>query len=846
MNYHALRLLACIVALLVVNTGDAEIALIKEHCSKCHTGRKPKGDFSLHELRTSADDRNADYWIGSLERVEAGDMPPAKHNHLTESERSRITGFLRKQITLYEERVKRPTSTPPRRLNNREFENSVRDVLMIDHVGSHDPLALLLGDTLHDGFDTHGATLGMSEYHLDQYVTAVRRVLDNVILAGERPESKRYEVTPRQLRVVDTSNRRRVDKTSRSNLGVDIRDPRDRIFCENFPVVERAGFYRITIRAKTLDRHVYSQDRTGIYDDDPLTLRMHMGSRVVDFELKEGPLQEVSSTSWLAEGTPIEFSHHTDGLRLIGNGNFKFQNRIAHDYIKENDPELYQRVVTKEVPKAKTRSESPSHWVHWVPYWQGPRPLIASVTIEGPFFDSWPPKRQVALIGEAPSANNATKILKPIAERAWRRDVTEDELSPIVSLVLSQKETLGDVDALKEGIVALLVSPSFLMLSPEKAKPTDLFATKFSYLLSSTTPDKDLIADSRDGKLDSFDSIRDELKRRIEGGHANEFLEAFPHGWLQLDRINFMSPDVDRYPLYEKKNVSEDMVGEVLAFFRHAVQDNRPVPELLTADYSFVNADLANVYGLDGVPNDSIYRKFTFQDGRRGGFLGMGAFLTLTADTLNTSPIHRAVYVMENFMGIHPAPPPSDVEITEPDIRSARTIREVLEAHRSDTSCAACHQNIDPFGYAFENFDPVGAWRDEYIDVSLPNEPAEDAKDKAETGRNRRQRNVPVAIPIDASATFLSGASYRDISEFRELMKNDASRDRFVRCFVTKLLTYANGVEPENFTEIEAIVQQSARHDYRIIDTIAAVIDSPLFRETPPTVITQEFDAGSE
>ncbi|MEL6107921.1 MAG: DUF1588 domain-containing protein [Planctomycetota bacterium] len=821
MNRIGLGSIVLVAMVLGATACPADVALMKQHCGKCHTGRKPKGDFNLHDLGRSPDEENADFWVSSLERVRAGEMPPAKNNRMTDSERQKLKAFLQRQITLYEERVEQPLQTPPRRLNNRELENSLCDVLLIEHVGSHDPLAMLLGDTLHDGFDTHGQTLGMSEYHLDQYVSAVRRVLDHVILSGRRPATKRYEVTPALLHNVDTANRKRRENTVRTDEGVEIRGTRIRTYCENFLKAPATGYYRVVVRAKALDRHVYSQDETGIYDEDPLTLRMHLGKRLTDFELSEGSSQSFETTFWLAEGTTLEFSHLTDGLRMRGNGNFKFQNRIAHDYIKATDQSLYKRIVTNEVPNAKTRSSQPEHWVHWVPYWQGPRPAIGGVTIEGPIYESWPPARQVALLGENPNVKDAERILRPIAQRAWRRRVSNQELAPIVELVKSQQVELGQIGALKEGIIAILVSPSFLFLNPEDVTPQELFATKLGYLLGSTTPDDELYSKVRSGELDSFPSIVDELRQRIQSGRADEFLREFPYAWLQLDRINFMAPDVDQYPLYEKKAIGKDMTDEVVAFFRYHVQQNRPVPEMLTADYSFVNADLAKVYGLDDVPDDSVLRKYTFGDGRRGGFLGMGAFLTLTADTLSTSPIHRAVYVMENFMGIHPAPPPSNVEITEPDIRSARTIREVLEAHRSEATCAACHQNIDPFGYAFENFDPIGAWRDEYVDVSTPvGDPTASRKRQAER-----------KIPVDASSTFLSGAHYEDIREFRKLMQNDVSRDRFVRCFITKVLTYANGVEPDNFTEVEAIVAQSAKHDYRILETIAAIIDSPLFRE---------------
>ncbi len=800
----------------------ADVALMKEHCSKCHTGEEPKGEFDLQDLGKSPNAKNLDYWLGSLEYVRAEEMPPAKDNRLTVEERERLVAFLQKHVSQYEESAGDSAHPSPRRLNNREFANSLCDVLMIEDVGTHHPTAMLLADTLRDGFDTHAEALGMSEFHLDQYVRAIRKVLDATILSGEQPPTKKWEISSQQLRVASSWNRTRPERANRTTQSVDLLNAEVRAYMDGFETVRQTGRYRITLRAQAVDRHVYDEEKTGIYDADPLKLRVHMGDRLKDFELPEDEVLEISLEEWLAAGTRLQFSFPTDGLRLMGNGNFKFQNRIAHDYIKANRPKLYHRVITEEVPKANyNRRKRPAHHSHWSPYWQGPRPRLYSATVEGPIYDSWPPKRQKALLGENPSVAKAESILRSIARRAWRRDVGEEELSPIVRLVRSQAETLGDLAALKEGIVAILTSPSFLMIHPDEGTLTDRFATKLSYFLGSTTPDAALIDHVHSGKLDSVSDLVDEIRKRVTNGQADAFLRHFPHGWLQLDRINFMAPDPDRYPLYEKKRVSEDMVNEVLAFFRHAVEKNRPVPELLTANYSFINADLAKIYEVDGVPGDSLHRKHTFHDGRRGGFLGMGAFLTLTADNLTTSPIHRAIYVMENFMGIHPSPPPADVEIEEPDIRSARTIREVLAAHSSDRTCASCHQTIDPFGYAFENFDPVGAWRDFY-----------DFSDASPTKRGRRVRK-PEGIPIDASATFLSGTQYEDIIGFRQQMKSKANRERFVRCFITKLLTYANGEEPKSFSAIEEIVSMSRRHDYRIIETMAEVVNSPLFRGIP-------------
>ena len=284
------------------------------------------------------------------------------------------------------------------------------------------------------------------------------------------------------------------------------------------------------------------------------------------------------------------------------------------------------------------------------------------------------------------------------------------------------------------------------------------------------------------------------------------------------------------------------MVSEVLRFFRHVVENDLPVTELLAADYTFLNADLARVYGVEGVPRDSRLRKHTFADGRRGGLLGMGAFLTLTADTLSTSPIHRAVFVLEKFLGIHPAPPPPNVEITEPDIRQAKTVKEVLASHVADPTCASCHQAIDPYGYAFENFGPTGAWRDAYSAHIALKPSRQQLLEFEERDRLRVAQGLPPAhrpwelppIPVDASATFPSGAEYRNISDYREHLLSPENRERFVRCFIEKLLMYANGAEPGASPALDRIFERSARSGHRIVDTIAAVVDSSLFRDDLP------------
>ncbi|MEC5125444.1 DUF1592 domain-containing protein [Verrucomicrobiales bacterium BCK34] len=796
---------------------------MKKHCADCHNEEKAKGKFELSFLGDAPDSENLERWLDCLDLVTAEEMPPEDENHLTGAEREKIVAYLDEKVRSFESGLELSGIPKPRRLNNREFENSIRDVLMIEDIGTHQPTDNLIGDSLFHGFDTHADTLGFSRFHLDQYIEAVRKIVDATILSGEKPELKRYEITPEKI-IRANLKQNGGQNVQRGKDGVfDFLDPRLYGYFEDFETVPETGRYKITIRCTGKDRLIYDSAETGFYDGDPIQLSVHLGNRVRTYDLPDEEIFEIQLDEWLASGSRLQMYNPTDAFRMKGNGNFKFQYAIGAFHTREHNPEKYEERVAR-IKKSPRLRGSVNRWPYWVTAWEGARPQVFGAVIEGPYFESWPPKRQVALLGEDPQAKNAATVLEPIAARAWRRPVHPGELDKIIAMVKSAAETQGEIEAFKEGVVAILVSPAFLMLNFEAIDPADRFASKFSYFLKSTLPDEALREKVLNGKLNSFDAVKKQIQSSVEKGEVDDFLRAFPTAWLELNDINFMSPDPEHYLHYHKKRLSEDMVNEALAFFRHAVEENIPVTEFLSADYSFINADLAKVYGVDDVPEDSKLRKYTFTDGRRGGLLGMGAFLTSTADSLATSPIHRAVYVMENFMGIHPTPPPPDVVIKEPDVREAKTIKEILAAHVSDENCASCHESIDPWGYAFENFDPTGAWRDEYL-VPVVLETDEDEEPVA-NGKKE------VTLPIDSSAKFRNGAGYRDITEFREEILSDVNRDRFVRCFIEKLLTYANGEAPEesDFVAIDDILKKSAEHDHRIVETIAAVVDSPLFR----------------
>jgi len=797
-------------------TATGKESPLHSHCGDCHLGRDAEGNFKLGQIGSNP--VNGDYLAlsRSLERITAGEMPPPTNSVLSYPEKTALVNFLKQRLRNHPEQINRDYRLPPRRLNNREFENSVRDVLMIEDVGTHQPTDNLIGDSRSAGFDTHSQTLGFSNFHLEQYIASLRRIIDATILSGAQSSSQHYEVGPTQILSAHTSqNIKRPERRGRSS-GFEFLDPKQLAYFGPFKTVPETGWYRISIRCTALDRGHYPSTETGVHDADPIRLIVQFGNRHREFELPDDKVKVIELREWLARGTRLRLRYPTDGLTLRGNGNFKFQNAIAGEYLKKHDPDLYQRVADAIVTKPGRRVLRPESWHHWVNYWRGPRPLVLGATIQGPFYDSWPPQRHAALLPELKPGDTVEDLLKPIATRAWRRTLKDGELDHIVKLIESNEEKIGKTEAFKEGLIAILASRDFLLTATEKSNVNERFASKFSLFLHSTLPDSQLIQQVNTNQLSTYDSVHAEVKRRIRAANIQPFLQEFPYGWLNLSEINFMSPDPDSYRFYHRKRLSEDMCNEVLAFFKHVVEQDLPITEFLEADYSFINADLATIYGVDDIQQDSRLRQHHFSDGRRGGLLGMGAFLTLTADSLGTSPIHRATFVMKNLLGVHPTPPPADVKIEEPDIRSARTMKEVLRLHQSEQNCAACHRNIDPYGWAFENFDSVGAWRDTY---------------EAQTETPAKKRNRHDGPKIDASSTFADGTAYRDISGFRNFISTPENQERFARCFITKLLMYANGEVPSDHLEIDAILERAKDHDFRITATIAAVIDSRLFRE---------------
>ena len=257
---------------------SASPALMKKHCGKCHHGAEAEGEFKLASLGVVPTQVNLDGWLTSLDRVKAGEMPPDDESEMTDGDRRDLIAYLRRQLNTFDRTATESGANHrPRRMNNREFTRSIADVLMIEDVGTHLPTDNLIGDSRHHGFDTHAETLGFSTFHLEQYLRSVRKIVDATILSGRQPKAIRYEVSPDQIFSETTSqNIKRPERQGRAD-GFDFLDPKQLAYFRPFKHVPTTGWYRIRLKVIGLDRGRYDEEETGVYDADPIRLRVEMG-----------------------------------------------------------------------------------------------------------------------------------------------------------------------------------------------------------------------------------------------------------------------------------------------------------------------------------------------------------------------------------------------------------------------------------------------------------------------------------------------------------------------------------------------------------------------------------------
>jgi len=468
----------------------------------------------------------------------------------------------------------------------------------------------------------------------------------------------------------------------------------------------------------------------------------------------------------------------------------------------------------------------------------GPGLAVQWVDVEGPLNDTWPPDSHRRLFGDLPQspsaadpyrlevvsedpAADAQRILRDFARRGFRRAVTDDDLRTILTLV-REKLAAGHSfeQAVRVGLMAVLVSPKFLFLSETPGKLDDFaLASRLSYFLWSTMPDAELLSLAEQGRLSDPDVLRRQVERLLDDPKAAAFTKNFVGQWLGLRDIDFTEPTHILYPEYDDM-LKESMIRETELFFAELLKDDLSLTNFIASDFSMLNGRLARHYGIEGIDGWEFHKTPLPADSHRGGVLTMASVLKITANGTNTSPVLRGAWVLDRILGTPPSPPPADVPALEPDIRGATTIREQLALHRNDAACAGCHAVIDPPGFALESFDVIGGWREHYRTTGVGESVEID-------GRQMHYLHGPAVDPAYALA---DGRAFADIDEFKQLLLAD--KDKVARSLTVKLVTYATGGPPEEIDEpeIAAILSRVSAND-GLRTLVHEVVQSRLFLE---------------
>jgi len=791
---------------------------LKTYCCECHGQETQKGDHRFDTLPAGRiEARNVGTWQDILDVLHLGQMPPGKDGikQPTPNEVRDIVGHLEKELAVaYMAANSTGGQTVYRRLNRFEYRNTIRDLLGIN-TAYIDPTESFLPDEEEEGLDNIGRTLVTSDHFLQQAMRAAEQMIARATHFEPRPQTIRRSINgPVMKRKGGT-----LAEASRAlNSYDEIFEQSGRqsqagyvAIAELPDGVKVSGRYRMRVTASSNNqRHpwgaVIRNDQAQplllgvvIYNaEKAYAPRYHSSEQIAgEFAMPEsGERRTVECELWLQQGWAPRFTWANAPFRAYRTGETLLQRHFPDLYQPRPDRSLGTRVKGEHLRLMAKRLVENN---------KGPTLRIHHVEIEGPLVDQWPPKGHRLMFGTGEvRTQDIEQHLVRFATQAFRRPVAVEEMNSYADLVrryLAQDMTT--VEALQIGYKAILSSTPFLHLPEFNQRLSDYeLANRLSYFLWSSMPDKTLFDLAARGTLRQSDVLREQVERMLVDPKSAAFIEHFTDRWLRLDKIGSMPPDVKRYRDYYTENLDVAMKQESHMFFGHILKHNLNIATFIDSDFTFANRGLAKLYGMPPL-DDAELVKVAIADQRRGGLLGQASVLTATANGIDTSPVIRGVWVLENLLGTPPSPPPPDVEPLAPDLRGATTIREQLARHREITSCNDCHAKIDPMGFALENFGPIGEWRDTYY----------------------RQRN-----PIDASAQFPDGTRYRDITEFKtQLMRH---QNLVGRNLARKLLEYATGriMEVTDRGTVDKITESVSAKGNGLRDLVHAVVQSEPFR----------------
>lgn len=768
---------------------------LDQNCMDCHDAEMKKGGLDLAALPTDGSDAAAlKKWVRVFDRVAAGEMPPPKKKQQPSQDAVQdFMGALGADLVVKSNAQK---GTVLRRLNRREYQNTINDLLGVK-VNIIDALP---EDGRALGFDNIGEALSISGIQMQRYMEAAETALNAALYADAKPEKTTQTATLESDRNKDNIGKHWLKRDDGAIV-----------------VFNNGGFPSTVIpnlRAKAAGTYKLRVTGYGYQIEEPAVFALITGS--FNFRNADNVTHSFHELPADKPGT-VEVTLHLDANKGIWISPQGLNGPDGHSPVKDG-PANYP----------------------------GEGLALLSVELEGPFIDAWPPRGQKMLLGDAklrelmpdkpwmrgkagykpvftadsadPTAD-ARKLLPPFAQAAFRRPVTASEVEPFVKLFDAEfAEGKDFLAAMRTAAIAVLCSPEFLYLKEPAGRLDDLqIASRLSYFLTRGTPDAELLA----AKLTQPAVLRAQTERLLKADTLERFVTDFTDGWLNLREIEFTTPDKQLYPEYDEL-LLDSMLRETRGFFTELIQNNLSAANIVQSDFAMLNARLARHYGIPGVAGMELRKVKLPADSHRGGVLTQASVMKVSANGTNTSPVVRGIFVMDRILGLEPPPPPPGVPGVEPDIRGATTLRELLDKHRNTESCNGCHKVIDAPGFALENYDVIGGWRDRFRSIDK----GDQVSLKIE-GRKVRYRLGP---PVDAAGELPDGREFASFAELQKLLVAD--QDRVARCIIEKLLVFATG-RPMGFSdraELDRILTASKAKDHGMRDLLHAVVQSEIFR----------------
>jgi len=725
---------------------------LEKHCYECHGGKKTKADLDLKQIR---DDRRVlqdlKLWRGVLHQVNTGEMPPAKHpSQPSPEETAKFSQAIEDAIAAAEALLPPdPGRVTARRLNRTEYNNTVRDLLDVDFNASENFPA----DDVGHGFDNIGDVLSVSPVHLERYLDAAEGIAERAVVLKlpKPPERTTFSI------FLEPGGYGSEDGTRPVTNAI------PELFVRH--TLKEAGLYRFRVRAGASNAPV----------GEPVRLTLRVGER------------EVLSAS------------------------------------VTNSPKKWETFeVELELPAGEHRFSA--GWANRETNVVGQTLYINEFKVVGPKDTRTPFMRRFDTIApEAGEDQRAEDLVQWFLTRAFRRTPTTEEKTRYGKVFAAGRTAAEGVmeGGMQDLIRAALVSPKFLFRveldsQPQAATPQPLddfqLASRLSYFLWSTMPDEELL--NLASKQELGTKLDAQVQRMLRDPKSVALVENFGLQWLQIQRLATFQPDSKLFPAFNE-GLRKAMLRETELFLEEIIREDRSLLDLVDADFTYVNRPLAKHYGIEDAAfpgggggerrgnrrRSDEFVRVTLPDRQRGGLLTQASILTTTSNPTRTSPVKRGKWVLEQILGTPPPPAPPNVPALESQKELSGTLRQRMEQHRSNPACANCHRQMDALGFAFENFDAIGRFRDRDADGA-----------------------------IDPAGTLPDGQSFQGSADLRLILRD--KKELVARNLAEKLLTYSLGRGLEYYDErsLRKILADVARSEYRFSSLVVSIVQSDPFR----------------